>query len=202
MRGAFNKIASLSDEERKRGIICSSAGNHAQGVALSAHEKGIHAVIVMPNVTPLIKVDATKEYGAEVILHGDVYDESYRYAMKLSEEKGYTFVHAFDDYDVICGQGTIGLEILEELENVDEILVPIGGGGLISGIALASKALKPSVKIIGVVPVGAMAMKISVEEGQITRLASIRTSADGVAVKQPGELPSQLLKNTLTILLP
>ncbi len=194
LRGAFNKIASLSDEEKKRGIICSSAGNHAQGVALSAQEKGIHAVIVMPNVTPLIKVDATKEYGAEVILHGDVYDESYRYAMNLSEQKGYTFVHAFDDYDVICGQGTIGLEILEELEDVDEILVPIGGGGLISGIALAVKALKPSVKIIGVVPVGAMAMKISVEENQITRLASVKTSADGVAVKQPGELTFAIVK--------
>jgi threonine dehydratase len=139
-------------------------------------------------------VDATKAFGAKVILHGDVYDEAYRHAMELSEREGYTFIHPFDDYDVICGQGTIGLEIMKELPDIDEILVPIGGGGLIAGIALAIKTLKPSVKIIGVVPMGAMAMKISVEEGQVTRLASLKTVAEGVAVKQPGNLTFAITK--------
>lgn len=195
IRGAYNKIANLSDEECKRGIISSSAGNHAQGVALSALRRGIKSVIVMPNVTPLLKVEATKEYGSEIIIHGDVYDESYNKALELADENGYTFVHPFDDYDVICGQGTIGLEILEELENVDEILVPIGGGGLISGIALAIKSIKPSVKVIGVVPIGAMAMKISVDEGRLSRLAAVKTSAEGVAVRQPGELTFAITKD-------
>ncbi|MGI6765256.1 MAG: threonine ammonia-lyase [Anaerovoracaceae bacterium] len=194
IRGAFNKIANLTEEERNHGVISSSAGNHAQGVAYSAKEKGIPATIVMPNVTPLLKVDATKAFGAKVILHGDVYDEAYRHAMELSEREGYTFIHPFDDYDVICGQGTIGLEILKELPDIDEILVPIGGGGLIAGIALAIKTLKPSVKIIGVVPMGAMAMKISLEEGQVTRLASLKTVAEGVAVKQPGDLSFAITK--------
>ncbi|MDI9494127.1 MAG: threonine ammonia-lyase [Bacillota bacterium] len=194
IRGAFNKIANLTEEERNHGVISSSAGNHAQGVAYSAKEKGIPATIVMPNVTPLLKVDATKAFGAKVILHGDVYDEAYRHAMELSEREGYTFIHPFDDYDVICGQGTIGLEILKELPDIDEILVPIGGGGLIAGIALAIKTLKPSVKIIGVVPMGAMAMKISLEEGQVTRLASLKTVAEGVAVKQPGNLTFAITK--------
>ena len=194
IRGAFNKIANLTEEERNHGVISSSAGNHAQGVAYSAKEKGIPATIVMPNVTPLLKVDATKAFGAKVILHGDVYDEAYRHAMELSEREGYTFIHPFDDYDVICGQGTIGLEIMKELPDIDEILVPIGGGGLIAGIALAIKTLKPSVKIIGVVPMGAMAMKISVEEGQVTRLASLKTVAEGVAVKQPGNLTFAITK--------
>jgi threonine dehydratase len=188
LRGAYNKISQLSDEELKKGIICSSAGNHAQGVAYSAKKKGISSTIVMPNITPLLKVEATKAYGSSVIVYGDVYDESYRHAVELSEKEGLTFVHPFDDYDVICGQGTIGIEILEDLENVDEILVPIGGGGLISGVALAVKSLKPTVKIIGVVPLGAMSMKISMEEGIISRLASVRTIAEGVAVKQPGDL--------------
>lgn len=194
IRGAYNKIANLTKEERNHGVISSSAGNHAQGVAYSAKEKGIPATIVMPNVTPLLKVDATKAFGAKVILHGDVYDEAYRHAMELSEREGYTFIHPFDDYDVICGQGTIGLEIMKELPDIDEILVPIGGGGLIAGIALAIKTLKPSVKIIGVVPMGAMAMKISVEEGQVTRLASLKTVAEGVAVKQPGNLTFAITK--------
>ncbi len=188
LRGAYNKIACMSDEEREKGIICSSAGNHAQGVAYSAKEKNIPSVIIMPNVTPLLKVEATRAYGAKVIMHGDVYDESYRYAIELSAKEGYTFVHPFDDYDIICGQGTIGTEILEELPDADEILVPIGGGGLISGIALAAKSINPSVKIIGVVPVGAMSMKISIDEGEISRLAAVRTVAEGVAVKQPGHL--------------
>ncbi|MGI6732851.1 MAG: threonine ammonia-lyase [Anaerovoracaceae bacterium] len=194
IRGAYNKISNLTEEERKHGVISSSAGNHAQGVAYSAKERRIPSTIVMPNVTPLLKVDATKAYGTRVILHGDVYDEAYRHAMELSEKEGYTFVHPFDDYDVICGQGTVGLEILEELQEVDEVLVPIGGGGLIAGIALAIKTLKPSVKVIGVVPVGAMAMKISLEEGQVSRLASLKTVAEGVAVKQPGDLTFAITK--------
>jgi len=194
LRGAYNKVANLSEKEQDAGIICSSAGNHAQGVAFSAQANGLRSVIVMPNVTPLVKVDATKAYGSEVILHGDVYDEAYRHAMELSQSKGYTFVHPFDDYDVICGQGTIGLEILDELSDVDEILVPIGGGGLISGIALAAKVKNPSVKVIGVVPVGAMSMKISIEEGQVSRVAAVKTLADGVAVKQPGNLPFAFAK--------
>ena len=194
VRGAFNKISNLTEEERKAGIICSSAGNHAQGMALSAQITKIPSTIVMPTVTPLIKVDATKAYGSEVVLHGDVYDEAYRYALEMSQKEGSTFIHPFDDYDVICGQGTIGLEILDELDDVDEILVPIGGGGLIAGIALAVKAKKPSVKVIGVVPVGAMSMKISIEEGQISRLASVKTLADGVAVKQPGDLTFAIAK--------
>lgn len=194
IRGAYNKINNLTEEERNNGIICSSAGNHAQGVAFSAQRKNIKSTVVMPNVTPLLKVEATKAYGSEVVIHGDVYDESYAHAAALAQEHGYTFVHAFDDYDVLCGQGTIGVEILQELEDIDEILVPIGGGGLISGIALAVKALKPEVKVIGVVPVGAMSMKISVDEGQITRLASVKTSAEGVAVRQPGNLTFALVK--------
>jgi len=194
IRGAFNKIVNLTDEECKNGIICSSAGNHAQGVAFSAQRRGVKSTIVMPNVTPLLKIDATKQYGSDVVIHGDVYDEAYSKALELANEYDYTFVHAFDDYDVICGQGTIGLEILNELENVDEILVPIGGGGLISGIALAVKAVKPEVKVIGVVPVGAMSMKISIDEGQVTRLAAVKTSAEGVAVKQPGDLSFAIAK--------
>ena len=194
IRGAYNKIVNLTDEECKNGIICSSAGNHAQGVAFSAQRRGVKSTIVMPNVTPLLKIDATKQYGSDVMIHGDVYDEAYSKALELANEYDYTFVHAFDDYDVICGQGTIGLEILNELENVDEILVPIGGGGLISGIALAVKAVKPDVKVIGVVPVGAMSMKISIDEGQVTRLAAVKTSAEGVAVKQPGDLSFAIAK--------
>jgi threonine dehydratase len=188
IRGAYNKIAVLTDEEKSRGIIASSAGNHAQGVALSAQKHKINSTIVMPSVTPLIKIEGTKSYGSEVVIHGNVYDESFKEAKRLSEENGYTFIHAFDDYDVICGQGTIGLEIIEELDSVDEILVPIGGGGLISGIALIAKILKPSIKITGVEPSGALTMKTSLDNGQITELSCCKTTAEGVAVKKPGEL--------------
>ena len=188
IRGAYNKISNLTKEEAANGIIASSAGNHAQGVAFSAQKKGIKSTIVMPNVTPLLKVNATKAYGSDVVIYGDVYDDAYAKAMELASEKGYTFVHPFDDYDVLCGQGTIGLEILEALEDVDEILVPIGGGGLISGIALAVKTVRPDIKVIGVSPVGSMAMKISLEERHVTRLSSVKTSAEGVAVRQPGDL--------------
>jgi len=188
VRGAFNKIANLSVEERERGVVTSSAGNHAQGVALSSKRAGIKSVIVMPTVTPLIKIEGTRAYGSEVVIHGNVYDESCREALRLSEENGYTYVHAFDDYDVICGQGTVGLEIIEELRDVDEILVPVGGGGLISGIALIAKTIKPSIRVTGVEPSGALTMKTSLGEGRIVELDCCRTTAEGVAVKRPGEL--------------
>lgn len=188
IRGAYNKIANLSDDEKSKGIIASSAGNHAQGVAYSAKKQGIPSVIVMPTVTPLIKVEATKSYGSEVVIHGDVYDEAYLKATELSKKHGYTFVHPFDDYDVICGQGTIGKEILDQLSDVDEILVPVGGGGLISGIALYVKSVKPTVRITGVEPVGAASMKASLDSGHITELSTVNTTAEGVAVKKPGEL--------------
>jgi threonine dehydratase len=188
LRGAYNKIAGLSSEEADKGVVASSAGNHAQGVAFSARARGIPATIVMPSITPLIKVNATKSYGADVILHGDVYDESYSKAVALAEENDCIFVHPFDDYDVICGQGTIGLEIVNELPQADEILVPIGGGGLIGGIALIAKALNPKIKIIGVTPKGAASMKLSLKDGEIRRLDKVNTNAEGVAVRQPGEL--------------
>jgi len=188
IRGAYNKIANLDEKERASGVIASSAGNHAQGVALSARMMKCPATIVMPSITPLLKVNATKAYGADVILHGDVYDESYNKAVELAEQNDFTFVHPFDDYEVICGQGTIALEILAELPDADEILVPIGGGGLIGGVALAAKAINPKIKIIGVIPKGARSMKISLEEGHVSRLAEVKTAAEGVAVKQPGDL--------------
>lgn len=192
VRGAFNKISNLTDEEKARGVITASAGNHAQGVALSAQKAGVKAVIVMPTVTPLIKVEGTRSYGAEVVLCGNVYDESYKEALRLSKETGYTFVHAFDDYDVLCGQGTVGLEILEELPNIDEILVPIGGGGLISGVALIAKAIKPSIRITGVEPVGALTMKTCMDEGCVVELELISTTAEGVAVKRAGDLTYEI----------
>jgi threonine dehydratase len=188
IRGAYNKIAGLSESDLKRGVIASSAGNHAQGVARSAQIKNAPATIVMPSITPLLKVNATKAYDADVILHGDVYDESYNKAVELAEANDFTFVHPFDDYDVICGQGTIGLEIMTELPDADEILVPVGGGGLISGVALAAKAINPKIKVIGVVPKGATSMKISLKDGRVSRLAEVKTAAEGVAVKQPGDL--------------
>lgn len=193
IRGAYNKVAVLTDEEKEKGIIASSAGNHAQGVALSAQKHNIKSTIVMPSVTPLIKIEGTKSYGSEVVIHGNVYDESFKEAKRLAEENGYTFIHAFDDYDVICGQGTVGLEIIEELENVDEILVPVGGGGLISGIALIAKTLKPSIRVTGVEPSGALTMKTSLDNGQITELSCCKTTAEGVAVKKPGELTYTLV---------
>lgn len=195
IRGAYYKIAKLSEEEKAKGLIAASAGNHAQGVAYSAHKLGVKATIVMPKATPLIKVEATKKYGVEVILHGEGYDEACAEAKRLEKENGYTFVHPFDDLDVIAGQGTIGIEILEELKDTDYILVPVGGGGLISGIAAAAKALKPSIKIIGVEPVGAMAMKLSMDKNEIVNLDKVSTIADGVAVKNPGNVTFSIIKD-------
>lgn len=188
IRGAYNKIAKLTEEEKKRGVIAASAGNHAQGVALAAQKLGIKAVIVMPKHTPLIKVEATKRYGADVILTGEVYDEAYEYAKRLQEKEGYTFVHPFDDEDVIEGQGTIALEVLDELPDADIILVPIGGGGLISGIASAAKLKNPLIKIIGVEPEGAASALEARKNKHVVELAEANTIADGTAVKKIGEI--------------
>ena len=194
IRGAYNKISNLTDAERKRGVIASSAGNHAQGVAYGAKESGIKAVIVMPKSTPLIKVESTKQYGAEVILYGDVYDDAYKKAKELEEKEGYVFVHPFNDEDVLDGQGTIALEILEELPETDIILVPIGGGGLISGIACAAKILKPEIKIIGVEPEGAASAYEAIKENKIVELKEANTIADGTAVKKIGDLNFEYIK--------
>ncbi len=187
IRGAYYKISTLSEEDRAKGLITASAGNHAQGVAYAANAYGCKAVIVMPTTTPLIKVNRTKSYGAEVILYGDVYDESCEYAYKLAEEKGYTFVHPFNDLDVACGQGTIAMEIVKELPTVDYILVPIGGGGLATGVSTLAKQLNPKIKVIGVEPAGANCMQESLKAGHVVTLPSATTIADGTAVKTPGD---------------
>ena len=194
IRGAYNKISNLTDAEKKRGVIASSAGNHAQGVAYGAKESGIKAVIVMPKSTPRIKGESTKQYGAEVILHGDVYDDAYKKAKELEEKEGYVFVHPFNDEDVLDGQGTIALEILEELPETDIILVPIGGGGLISGIACAAKILKPEIKIIGVEPEGAASAYEAIKENKVVELKEANTIADGTAVKKIGDLNFEYIK--------
>lgn len=186
LRGAYYKISTLSEEEREKGLITASAGNHAQGVAYAAKCYGVKAVIVMPTTTPLIKVNRTKGYGAEVILHGDVYDEACAYAYQLAEEKGYTFVHPFDDLDVATGQGTIAMEIIKELPLVDYILVPIGGGGLATGVSTLAKLLNPKIKVIGVEPAGANCMQESIRAGKVLTLDHVSTIADGTAVKTPG----------------
>lgn len=187
IRGAYYKISTLSDEERGRGLITASAGNHAQGVAFAAKKFDCKAVIVMPTVTPLIKVNRTKSYGAEVILHGDVYDDAYAYACELAEKEGYTFVHPFNDIDVATGQGTIAMEIVQELPTVDYILVPIGGGGLVSGVATLAKMLNPKIKVIGVEPAEAASMKAALAAGEVVQLESANTIADGTAVKAVGD---------------
>lgn len=194
IRGAYYKISKLSDEEKKRGIIAASAGNHAQGVGYAAQMLGVKATIVMPETTPIIKVEATKKYGVEVVLHGDSYDDACQKARELEAEHGYVFVHPFDDIDVMVGQGTVALEVLKELDNVDKILVPIGGGGLISGIAMAAKILKPSIKIIGVEPEGACCIARSLAEKRVVELKKVDTMADGVAVKKPGVLTFEVIK--------
>lgn len=188
VRGAYYKISTLSKEAREKGLITASAGNHAQGVAYAAKLYGVKAIIVMPSVTPLMKVNRTKSYGADVILHGDIYDDSYKYAMKLAKEKGLTFIHPFDDEDIAAGQGSIALEIIKELPTVDYILVPIGGGGLAAGVSTFAKMLNPNVKIIGVEPAGANCMQESLKCGKVVTLDHVSTIADGTAVKTPGEV--------------
>jgi len=187
LRGAYYKISTLSDEERSKGLITASAGNHAQGVAYAAKKYGVKAVIVMPTTTPLMKVNRTKSYGAEVILKGDVYDEACEYAYQLAEENGYTFIHPFDDLAVATGQGTIAMEIFKELPLVDIILVPIGGGGLATGVSTLAKLLNPKIKVIGVEPAGANCMQESLKKGEVTTLPTVNTIADGTAVKTPGK---------------
>ena len=187
LRGAYYKISTLTDEERAKGLVTASAGNHAQGVAYAAKAYGCKAVIVKPTTTPLMKVDRTKSYGAEVVLHGDVYDESAAYAAKLAEEKGYTFIHPFDDPAVATGQGTIAMEIIKELPLVDYILVPIGGGGLATGVSTLAKLLNPKIKVIGVEPAGAACLKASLKKGKPVTLDKVSTIADGTAVKTPGQ---------------
>jgi len=186
LRGAYYKISTLSEEEREKGLITASAGNHAQGVAYAAKAYGCRSVIIMPTTTPLIKVNRTKGYGAEVILHGDVYDEACAFALKMAEEEGLTFIHPFDDLDVATGQGTIAMEIFKELPTVDYILVPIGGGGLATGVSTLAKLLNPKIQVIGVEPKGAACMKASLEKGEVVTLPGVNTIADGTAVKTPG----------------
>ncbi len=187
VRGAYYKISTLTDDERARGLITASAGNHAQGVAYAAKCFGVKATIVMPTTTPLIKVNRTKSYGADVVLHGDVYDEACDHAYKLAEENGYTFIHPFDDPAVATGQGTIAMEIIKELPLVDYILVPIGGGGLATGISTLAKMLNPKIKVIGVEPAGANCLQESIKAGKVLTLPSVNTIADGTAVKTPGK---------------
>ena len=194
IRGAYNKINKLTEEEKKRGVIASSAGNHAQGVAYAARELGNKAVIVMPKTTPLIKVQSTKKYGAEVVLYGDVYDDAYQKAKELEAQEGYVFVHPFDDIDVLEGQGTIALEILEEMPDAEVIVVPIGGGGLISGIAAAAKMIKPDIKIIGVEPSGAASATEALKKNKVVTLPEANTIADGTAVKRIGDLTFNCIK--------
>lgn len=187
LRGAYYKISTLTPEEREKGLITASAGNHAQGVAYAAKKYGVNAVIVMPTTTPLMKVNRTKNYGAQVVLKGDVYDEAAEYAYQLAEENGYTFIHPFDDLAVATGQGTIAMEIFKELPLVDIILVPIGGGGLATGVSTLAKLLNPKIKVIGVEPAGANCMQESLKAGKVVTLPKVNTIADGTAVKTPGK---------------
>lgn len=187
LRGAYYKMTKLTDEEKARGVVACSAGNHAQGVALAAKKNGIKAVICLPDGAPISKVEATKSYGAEVCLVEGVYDDAYNHALKLRDEEGYTFIHPFNDEDVIAGQGTIALELMEQLPELDAVIVPIGGGGLISGIAYTIKTINPKVKVYGVQASGAPSMKKSIDDGAIEELSSVSTIADGIAVKKPGD---------------
>jgi threonine dehydratase len=197
LRGAYYKMSTLTDEERAKGLITASAGNHAQGVAYAAKCYGAKATIVMPTTTPLIKVNRTKNYGAEVVLHGDVYDEACAKAYELADEYGYTFIHPFDDLTVATGQGTIAMEIIKELPLVDYILVPIGGGGLATGVSTLAKLLNPKIKVIGVEPAGANCMQESLKAGKVTTLPKVNTIADGTAVKTPGTLLFPYLQQNL-----
>jgi threonine dehydratase len=193
IRGAYNKIHRLSDEEKKRGVIAASAGNHAQGVALAAQMHNIKATIVLPEFAPLTKITATKAFGAEVVLHGKYFDDAVAYSRKLQEEHGYTYVHAFDDEKIIAGQGTIGLEIAADLPQASVIVVPIGGGGIISGIAIAAKALLPNVRVVGVQAANCAPMRQSVEAGEAVQIEALETIADGIAVKHPGKVTLPLV---------
>ena len=197
VRGAYYKISTLSEEDRAKGIITASAGNHAQGVAYAAKLYNAKAVIVMPTNTPLIKINRTKSYGAEVVLYGDVYDDACEHALKLAEEHGYTFIHAFNDLDVACGQGSIAMEIIKELPTVDYILCPIGGGGLCTGVSTLAKMLNPKIKVIGVEPAGANCMQESFKNGKVTTLPGVNTIADGTAVKTPGSNIFPYIKKNL-----
>ena len=188
VRGAYYKISTLPEEEREKGLVTASAGNHAQGVAYAAKLFGVPATIVMPEATPLLKVNRTKSYGAEVVLYGSVYDEASQYALKLAEEKGATFVHPFNDETVATGQGTIAMEIFKELPTVDIILVPIGGGGLAAGVSTLAKLLNPNIQVIGVEPAGASCMQASINAGEVVTLPNVETIADGTAVKTPGNV--------------
>ena len=194
VRGSYYKMSTLTDEEKSRGVIACSAGNHAQGVALSAQKNGIKAVICLPDGAPISKVEATKSYGAEVCLVEGVYDDAYKKALSLRDEMGYTFIHPFDDEDVIAGQGTIALEIADQIPNLDAVIVPIGGGGLISGVAYTIKMLNSKIKVYGVQAAGAPSMANSVRDGEIEELSSVSTIADGIAVKKPGSLTYELCK--------
>ncbi len=197
LRGAYNKISSLTDEEKAKGVIACSAGNHAQGVALSATKNGIHSTICIPAGAPLSKVEATRGFGGDVVLVPGVYDDAYAKAVELTNEKGYTFVHPFNDEKVIAGQGTIGLEILEQEPHVDAVFVAIGGGGLASGVACAIKSVKPDCKVYGVQAAGAPSMYDSINKGEIIELESVSTIADGIAVKKPGDLTFEMCKKYL-----
>src|SRR3989449_5015077 len=194
VRGASYKLSRLSEEEYSRGVIAASAGNHAQGVAIAAAHYHIPCTIVMPETAPLAKVTATQGYGAEVVLHGFTYDDAYQYCLDLQAETGATFIHAFDDPDVVAGQGTLGLEMLNDLPDADAIVVPIGGGGLIAGIAIAARALRPNIKIIGVQAAGASSCRTSLDAGELSTLPIIATIADGIAVKRPGELTFSIIQ--------
>ena len=195
VRGASFKLSRLSEQEYRRGVIAASAGNHAQGVAIAAAQHNISCTIVMPETAPLAKVMATQGYGAEVILHGFTYDDAYQHCLELQEESGTTFIHAFDDPDVIAGQGTLGLEMLSDLPDADALVVPIGGGGLIAGITIAARALRPNIKIIGVQAAGAASSRTSLDAGELRELPSIATIADGIAVKQPGALTFPIIQH-------
>lgn len=194
LRGALNKIRSLSEEERKRGVVCSSAGNHAQGVAYASTLEKVKSTIVMPETTPYLKVQSTKDFGGNVVLYGGCYDDAYNEAKRIESEQGATFLHPFNDMDVIYGQGTVGLEILEELPDADVIVCPIGGGGLISGVALYAKSINPKIKIIGVQAEGANAMERSFKSGTLTSLDNVNTIAEGIAVKKPGDITFGFVK--------
>ncbi|MBQ9441554.1 MAG: threonine ammonia-lyase [Selenomonadaceae bacterium] len=197
LRGAYNKISQLSDEEKLKGVITSSAGNHAQGVAFAAQKLGVKAIICMPATTPILKVEATRNFGAEVILHGDGFDDAFKYSLELQKKFGYIYVHPFNDREVILGQSTTALEIINELKDVDAILVPIGGGGFASGVSLATKLVSPQVKVIGVEPENAACMKAAVDAGKIISLKSSDTVADGCAVKTAGDLTFEFCKKYL-----